>query len=153
MDVYVARQPIFTKRLDVYAYELLFRVGKENVFTDIDGDKATSSVITDSFLVIGIDSLTRGKKAFINFTHNLLMDETATILPKDSIVIEILEDVKPSKGIITACRKLKNLGYILALDDFVFDTKFVPLIELATIIKVDIKLSGEDEVKVFNQKV
>lgn len=152
MDVYVARQPIFTKRLDVYAYELLFRVGKENVFTDIDGDKATSSVITDSFLVIGIDSLTRGKKAFINFTHNLLMDETATILPKDSIVIEILEDVKPSKGIITACRKLKNLGYILALDDFVFDTKFVPLIELATIIKVDIKLSGEDEVKALIKK-
>ena len=152
MDVYVARQPIFTKKLDVYAYELLFRVGKENVYIDIDGDRATSSVITDSFLVIGMDSLTRGKKAFINFTQNLLMDETATILPKDSIVIEILEDVKPSKGVITACRKLKELGYILALDDFVFDTKFVPLIELATIIKIDIKLSGEDEVRALIKK-
>ena len=152
MDVYVARQPIFTKRLDVYAYELLFRVGKENVFIDIDGDKATSSVITDSFLVIGMDSLTRGKKAFINFTQNLLMDETATILPKDSIVVEILEDVKPSKEIITACRKLKDLGYILALDDFVFDTKFVPLIKLATIIKIDIKLSGEDEARALIKK-
>jgi len=145
MDVYVARQPIFNKRLDVYAYELLFRVGRENAFIGVDGDRATSSVITDSFLVIGMESLTRGKKAFINFTQNLLMDETATILPKDSIVIEILEDVKPSKGIITACRKLKDLGYVLALDDFVFDAKFTPLIKLTSIIKIDIKLSGEEE--------
>ncbi|MFC1540865.1 EAL and HDOD domain-containing protein [Candidatus Latescibacterota bacterium] len=145
MDVYVARQPIFNKRLKVFAYELLFRVGQENVFTDVDGDVATSSVITDSFLVIGMESLTRGRKAFINFTQNLLMDETATILPKDDIVIEILENIIPSQGIITACKKLRDLGYTLALDDFVFDPKFLPLIKLADIIKVDFTLSDEKE--------
>ncbi|MFC1537915.1 EAL and HDOD domain-containing protein [Candidatus Latescibacterota bacterium] len=145
MDVYVARQPIFNKRLKVFAYELLFRVGQENVFTDVDGDVATSSVITDSFLVIGMESLTRGRKAFINFTQNLLMDETATILPKNDIVIEILENIIPSKGIITACKKLRDLGYTLALDDFVFEPKFLPLIKLADIIKVDFTLSDEKE--------
>ena len=152
MDVFVARQPIFDRRLNVYAYELLFRVGRENVFVDTDGDIATSSVITDSFLVIGLESLTRGRKAFINFTKNLLMDETATILPKDLLVIEILEDVMPSKGIITACKKLKDSGYVLALDDFVFEPKFTPLIKLADIIKVDFKLSGEEERRLLIQK-
>ena len=152
MDVFVARQPIFDRRLNVYAYELLFRVGRENVFVDTDGDIATSSVITDSFLVIGLESLTRGRKAFINFTKNLLMDETATILPKDLLVIEILEDVMPTKGIITACKKLKDSGYVLALDDFVFEPKFTPLIKLADIIKVDFKLSGEEERRLLIQK-
>ncbi|MFC1551406.1 EAL and HDOD domain-containing protein [Candidatus Latescibacterota bacterium] len=146
MDVFVARQPIFNKILKVYAYELLFRVGGDkNEFSEIDGDVATSSVITDSFLVIGMDSLTRGKKAFINFTENLLMDETATILPKNDIVIELLEDIMPSEGIIAACKKLRELGYTLALDDFVFEPKFQPLIDLAHIIKVDFTLSDEKE--------
>ncbi len=141
MDVFIARQPIFNKRMKVFAYELLFRVGRENKFSEVDGDIATSSVITDSFLVIGMDSLIRGRKAFINFTENLLMDETATILPKEDIVIELLEDIMPSKGIISACRKLRELGYTLALDDFVFEPKFQPLIDLAHIIKVDFKIS------------
>ena len=152
MDIFVARQPIFDIRLNVYAYELLFRLGRENVFVDTDGDKATSSVITDSFFLIGLESLTRGRKAFINFTQNLLMDETATILPKDMLVIEILENVIPSKGIITACKKLKDSGYVLALDDFVFEPKFTPLIKLADIIKVDFKLSGEEERQLLVQK-
>ena len=147
MEVYVARQPIFDRRMKVYAYELLFRVGKENAFVETDGDKATSSVITNSFLVIGLDAVTRGRKAFINFTRNLLLDETATVLPKDQIVVEILEDIAPDKGIISACRKLKDLGYILALDDFVFDKKFVPLIKVADIIKVDFSLSDFEEQK------
>lgn len=152
MDVFVARQPIFDRRPEVYAYELLFRVGHENVFVDTDPDKATSSVITNSFFVIGLEDLTRGKKVFINFTQNLLMDETATILPKDLLVVEILEDVAPSKGIIAACKKLKDLGYVLALDDFVFEPKFTPLIELTDIIKVDFKLSGEEERRSLIQK-
>lgn len=137
MEVCVARQPIFDKRLKVYAYELLFRPGQENEFVEIDADHATSSVITNSFLVIGLNILTGGKKAFINFTQNLLMDETAINLPKDYIVVEILENVVPDKGIITACRKLKDMGYVLALDDFVFEPRFEPLIKLADIIKVD----------------
>jgi len=153
MDVFVARQPIFDRRLNVYAYELLFRVGLENVFVDTDGDKATSSVITNSFLVIGLESLTRGRKAFINFTQNLLMDETATILPKDLLVVEILENVVPSKGIITACKKLKDSGYVLALDDFVFEPKFTPLIKLSDIIKVDFRVSGEEERRSLIQRL
>ena len=117
MEVYVARQPIFTKNLHVFGYELLFRIsGVELEYSGKDGDFATSSVITDSFLVIGIETLTRGKKAFINFTRNLLLDQTATILPKNLIVVEVLEGIDPDSGIIAACARLKQLGYTLALE-------------------------------------
>ena len=152
MENFVARQAIFDRNLQVFAYELLFRTGRENVYAATDADLATSSVITDSFITIGLESLTRGKRAFINFTKNLLLDETATILPKDSLVVEILEDIKPDEGIIAACAKLKNYGYTLALDDFVFDEIFEPLIELADIIKVDFRISEMDEIFDLIQK-
>ncbi|NMB36315.1 MAG: HDOD domain-containing protein [Firmicutes bacterium] len=145
MDIFVARQPIFNQKQEVYAYELLYRSGINTFYSCLDGDRATSEVITNSFLLIGLETLTRGKIAFINFTKNLLEDEVAMLLPKEHIVIEVLQDIEPDEKTLRACRKLKKMGYRLALDDFVYDDKFIPLIELADIIKVDFLITDERE--------
>lgn len=137
MEVYVARQPIFNAKQEVFAYELLFRNGFKNYYDHLDGDQATSSVLHNSFLTIGMDSLTRGTRAFVNFTRNLLLSEVATLFPKDQMVIEILETVEPEREIIAACTRLKKSGFTLVLDDFVFEPRFQPLIDLADIIKID----------------
>ena len=137
MQFFVARQPIFDRQEHVYAYELLFRSGLDNYFQDFDADQASSKVITNTFLGIGIEKLTADKRAFINFTRNLLVKEYATLFPKELLVVEVLEDVEPSAEIVAACRKLKELGYLIALDDFIYAEKFEPLIALADIIKVD----------------
>ncbi len=145
MDVFVARQPIFDRDRKVVAYELLFRDGFQNFFAEIDGDKATSSVLSNSFLSIGMEKLTRGKPAFINFTRKLLLDEIASLFPSHLLTIEVLETVEPEQDIIDACWKMKKNGYNIALDDFVFHEKFLPLIEIADVIKVDFMLSSIDE--------
>ncbi|GAB4372327.1 MAG: HDOD domain-containing protein [Calditrichia bacterium] len=137
MEVMVARQPIFNHKQKVIAYELLFRNGFNNYFDYGDGDQATSQVLHNSFISIGMESLTRNTKAFINFTRNLLVDEVATIFPRELMVVEILETVEPDEAVIRACQRLKERGFTLVLDDFVFDPKFRPLIKLADIIKVD----------------
>ncbi|MCH8022099.1 HDOD domain-containing protein [candidate division KSB1 bacterium] len=138
MDVFVARQPIFDRQQKVYAYELLFRSGfEQNFFDHWDGDASTKQVLTNSFLSIGMDTLTNGKKAFINFTRKLLLDQVASFFPKDIMVIEILENIEPDEEIISACKKLKDLGYLLVLDDFVFAPGYENLIDLVDIIKVD----------------
>jgi c-di-GMP-related signal transduction protein len=145
MEVFLARQPIFNKHQEVVAYELLFRVGSENSYNHINGDEATLDVISSSFLLIGMDALTGGKRAFINFTGNLIKADVATILPKNLIVVEVLENVKFDDEILASCRKLKKLGYTLALDDFVYNRQFIELIKLADIIKVDfLQTKGED---------
>lgn len=149
MDVFVARQPIFDKNLDVFAYELFFRYEGEELYGHPDGDQASSQVMADSFFVIGMDKLTEGKRAFINFTHKLLVDEVATIFPRDLIAVEVLETVEPDRDVFTACEKLKEAGYLLVLDDFALRIKFNPLIELADIIKVDFLAIGEEERKNF----
>lgn len=154
MNVFVARQPIFDAQKQVYAYELLFRSSVEHNAYDptLDGDVTTTSLVSRSLLVIGLDTLTSGKPAFINYTRNLLLRQAPTDVPSGQVVVEILETVEPDDDVVQACRDLKDAGYTLALDDFVFDERFRPLIELADIIKIDFRTTlGQDRQRVLGQ--
>lgn len=154
MDIFFARQPIFNRKNIVVAYELLYRNSKENVYSDSDGDKATLELIHNCFLTIGIENITFGKKAFINFTENLMKQEAIQFIPhSDLVTIEILENVRPSDEVICACKNLKRQGYKLALDDFVFDNKFTELMELADIIKVDFTITKGIERRLVIERI
>jgi len=138
-NIFVARQPIFTRNQEVIAYELLFRSGFQQAYdAQFDGERATSRVITGSFFVLGIDKVTQGKKAFINFSEDLLLAQYPLLCEKKRIVIEVLEDVKATVATVDACRKFVELGYTLALDDFVYSPSLDPLLSLAKIVKFDI---------------
>jgi len=139
MDVYVARQPIFKTNKRVYAYELLFRDSLTNIFPDIDGDSATSKVLFDSFLTIGIEKITGRKKAFINFTEDMLIEKAPLMFSKDKIVVEILEDVKPGLEVVNACRDITRDGYMVAMDDFDYRPELEPLISISNLIKIDFR--------------
>ncbi len=146
MEFFIARQPIFNRRQQVYAYELLFRSGLENFFDISDGDQATSDVITNSFFFIGLEELTDGKKACINFTQNLLLQEVASLLPQEKMIVEVLETVEPTPDVVRACEELKQKGYLLALDDVTHLDESHPLLKLTDIIKVDFrKISVADQ--------
>lgn len=145
MEVFVAKQPIFDRNSDVFGYELLFRSGHGNFYDGLDENAATSKVISNSLSVIGMENLTGNKRAFINFPYEMLIKGAASTLPKESVVIEILENVYPDYDIINECKRLKQLGYLLALDDFILKPEYEPLIELADIIKVDFLLTKSHE--------
>ncbi len=147
MEVYVARQPIFHKNKKLYGYELLFRNGLSNAFPDIDGDTATSKLLSNSFYSIGMNQLTAGKTAFINFTQGLLLKKIPMMFPVEKMMVEILEDVDPNEQVINACNDIAAAGYALALDDFVFKRELQPLIELADIIKIDFMLTPIEEIQ------
>jgi c-di-GMP-related signal transduction protein len=146
VQTFVARQPIFDHRQEVYAYELLFRSSYENSCNLLDLNKASSKVIVDTCLLIGLEHLTGDKKAFINVTREVLINEYIFLLPSDKVIVEILETVEPDESVITACKKLKQSGYKLALDDFVYEERYQPLVELADIIKVDfLSTAGKEQ--------
>lgn len=147
MEIFVARQPIFDRRKNVIAYELLYRSGDINGFDNSDGDQATLTLLTNTFLNIGIDKLTDGKKAFVNFTHKLLMEDVPSKVSKEHMVIEILETVIPDEEIIKTCQKYKHQGYTIALDDFVFSPQYEKLLNVADIVKVDFLQTPIDECK------
>ncbi|MFZ3132087.1 MAG: HDOD domain-containing protein [Desulfosporosinus sp.] len=153
MDTFVARQPILDRKERIFAYELLFRQENQNRYYSVDGDSATGDVISNSFITIGMDTLTGGKRGFINFTANLLRNKIAYSLPKEYLAIEILENVEPDQDIILTCKQLKEAGYLIVLDDFVFEAKFWPLIDLADIIKVDFLSTDVHERRNIMQRV
>jgi len=153
MDVYVARQPIFDVKKNIYAYELLFRDGTPNYVSNIDGDTATEKVLANSFFTIGMDTIVGGKKAFINFTQNLLVQKIPLLLPKTQTVVEILEDVVPEPEVVEACKEIVKKGYLIALDDFEFSEKLLPLIRLAHIIKFDFYLTPVEQIKSYLQNL
>ncbi len=126
--------------MGVFGYELLHRRNSDNYYESEDQNGATAELVKNSFLVLDFDNLTDGTRGFINFTQDLLEAEIPRILPKEKVVVEILETVAATDIIIEVCRKLKKEGYILALDDLIFDrcdSDYTPLIELADIIKIE----------------
>ncbi len=145
MDIYVARQPIFNRKKKIYGYELLFRDGLSNVFPDIDGHAATSKILSHTFLSMGMDHITGGKTAFINFTDQLLLKRIPLLFPRGKLIVEILEDVEAVEPVVEACRELRRMGYQLALDDFIYRKDLEPLMALAGIIKIDFMLTPREE--------
>jgi c-di-GMP-related signal transduction protein len=140
MDIFIARQPILTRKQKIYGYELLYRNGNNNVFCCEDFDQATIAVIRNVLVILGSFNLTGGKKAFINFTKNLLLSEIPGFLSKENSVIEILEDVQVDQDVLTACQELKKNGYQLALDDYVWQGNEQNLLtEFVQFIKVDFR--------------
>lgn len=154
MDVYVARQAIFDVNREVVAYELLFRNSSNiNKFIPVENSNPTLDVLRNSFSIIGLDKVTEGKRAFINFDETLIKSGTIEAFPKECIAIEILETVKLDDTIIKCCRNLKEKGYIIALDDFQYNEEFDRLMEYVDIIKVDFILTKGKERKEIMHRI
>lgn len=148
MEVFVGRQPIFNRHEEIVAYELLYRNNYTNQFPNIDADTATIELVINSFLSIGIKELANGKPLFINFTKNLIMQDSLSFIEPEQIVIEILEDTPITMELIERLKQLKNAGNKLALDDFVFNEGVFVYDELfpqIDYIKIDFLHTKENE--------
>ena len=101
-SAFVGRQPIFDPKMNAFGYELLFRSGNGNAANIIDGDKATASVLLNTFTDIGLDTIVGSKMAFVNLTRNLLLGKNLNCLPPERVVLEILEDIEPDDHVVEA---------------------------------------------------
>ena len=137
-NIFVGRQPIFNRKQQVVAYELLYRAGLENSAGNIDGDRATSDVIINSVLDIGLESLVGKRTAFFNLTSKFIRGEHPLPLDSRQVVLEVLETISPDQAIIDGLKRLIDKRYIIALDDFVYSPESAPLLELAHIVKLEV---------------
>lgn len=149
-DIFLGRQVILDKNLETYAYELLFRRDDKQSTSEVasgidEGDIATSRVMLNSVVEIGLNELVGQHRAFINLTRNFIENPNMIVAPPQQVVLEILEDVEPDQACIKAVKALKKQGHTIALDDFCFSEKFRPLLELADIIKIDVLALSEEE--------
>ena len=148
---YVARQPILTGDEKVFGYELLFRDGIEDFFNNPDVEAASRSTL-DTSMLMGLDVLCDGRRAFINCTRQMLLKDYITLLPSNQTVVEILESVPADDLVVAACQRLKEAGYMIALDDFGLNDPREPLTDFADIIKVDMRVSSLEDAAVIVKK-
>jgi len=137
-EILIGRQQILDHNLDIFAYEILFRGRNFDLSNPDDAPLATNQVISDTLLEIGLNNLVGRAKAFVNFTEQNLLDKTPLHLPKDRVVIEVLEGIKITPDLVTTLKDFSDQGYTLALDDFILTPEWLPLLEFADIIKLDI---------------
>ncbi len=137
-EILIGRQQILDNNLNIYAYEILFRGSNFDLNHKEGATSATNQVITDTLLEIGLNDIVGTARAFINFTAQNLLEKTPLNLPQDRIVIEVLEDVTVDLRIINNLREFSQQGYSIALDDFVLTPEWIPLLEFADIIKLDV---------------
>jgi EAL and modified HD-GYP domain-containing signal transduction protein len=137
MFFHAARQPILDRDKNLFAYELLFRDGITNAFPEIDGDEATSKIVAASQFDFSMSDFTGDKPAFINFTLETIVKKYPNLIPPEELVVEILETVKPGKRLLAHCKELKNLGYVIALDDYIHQPVWRHFYPFINIIKID----------------
>lgn len=144
-EVFMARQAVLDRNLNLYGYELLYRSSRANQFDGTDGDAASEQVMARAALVFGTTALLGGKRAFINFTHRLLVSGLPALLPPQALVIEVLETAPADCALLKACQQLRERGYLVALDDYVDAPATRQAAKLADIIKVDFRATPEPE--------
>ncbi len=144
-DLFVARQPIFNRRQEVYGYELLFRSSLENTFQHPDQDQASFEMLHTTLLGFGLDILLGERTGFINASKEVLLQEFYLVLPRDRTIVELVESIEPTEQVIEACRDLKRAGYRLALSGFGPAAMPNPLGELADVIKVDMRSTTTEQ--------
>ena len=144
MDVFVGRQPIYGRSLEVFGYELLYRGARDALSAEFsDGDQVTSQVLSIAIAEIGLRQLVGERRAFVNFTEGFLSGRFAFPSGMDQLVVEVLEDVPITDEVMRGVAELREQGHLIALDDFVPGGKHMRLLPLADLVKLDFR--GLDE--------
>lgn len=143
-DLFIGRQPIFDRQLNVVGYELLYRSGQKSAADFLDGDHATASVLSNTFMAFGLDNLVEDKLAFVNLTAPFLTGQYPLPGHHNRLVLEILEDTLLDPAMIECIRQLSEQGYVLALDDVIDHREVEALLDIVDLVKVDFMLVNRD---------
>lgn len=140
-NVEVWSQPIRDRRCRLAAFELLHREDGETVAHVTDDALATEAVIRLAYQEGDKRRWLSELPGFLNVDAEMLLSSCIESLPRDQVMLELLETVDVDEQIVRRCEALKRLGYHIALDDFhEFRPELLPLLEWVDLIKVDVML-------------
>ena len=145
--LYLARQPIYDRELNVYAYELLYRAAEDECAPEGLGDQATYTVLMNALTEIGLDELVGPHYAFINLTRGIVVSDNPLPFSDNKIVVEVLEDIAADAEVLEGIKRLSAEGHMIALDDFIYDESLHELVKLADLIKIDLMAMDQDQLR------
>jgi len=135
-DIYIGRQAIYDKQLNVFAYGLLSHSNTEH--NEAFVDEHNVNVMLNTLNEIGLQQLVGNHPAFIKLSYDFLIAKNKIPDLHTQLDLEILENVEVTDELVSSVKKLSDDGYMIALDDFIYHEKMLPLVKIADIIKIDI---------------
>lgn len=135
---FLGRQPILDRQQNLFGYELLFRAADISSANVTDYTFASASVISNAIADFGFREVLGRHKGFINVDTEVLMSDALELLPKEQVILELLEMIEVDAQVVARCRDLKAKGFRLALDDHVYAPVYEQLYGIIDIIKVDL---------------
>ena len=144
---FLARQPILDRTVQLHGYELLFRAHDREHALVVDDEQATAHVLITSFVDLGIRAVVGGRWAAINVSRKLLLELAPLPFGPEQLVVELLEDQLIDDRLIERCAQIVAAGHTLALDDFRYAPEADPLLNIASIVKLDVRQHGIDGVR------
>lgn len=153
-EIFLGRQPILDAHENLYAFELLFRASQVNGAQIADEAAATATVITNTFGELGADAVLGQYPGFINLSAGMIYSDVIEVLPKDRVVLELLETVEIDDRLIERLRELRGMGYRLALDDYIGDEAlYTKVLELVEVVKVDVMGVAPDQLAAVTRRL
>ncbi len=138
-DFFLARQPILDRNQALFGYELLFRgaaTGPANIDTDM---RATANVIAHA-AHLGLEKVIGDAQGFVNVDAEVLMSDIFVFLPRDKVVLEIVDSMPVTPAIVERIKELASHGFRFSLDDVVSDAPDVQmLLPMMDFIKLDLR--------------
>jgi EAL and modified HD-GYP domain-containing signal transduction protein len=144
-SAFIARQPIFNRKLEVVGYELLFR-GRGYAgdgFSD-SPHRATATVVLNSFTELELTRIVGRKRAWINVTRQFILEGLAQAIPVDRGGLEVADDEVFDDELLAGLRDLKGRGYKLSLDGFGSRAHPDSVLELFDVVKLDVRELGAE---------
>jgi EAL and modified HD-GYP domain-containing signal transduction protein len=142
----IARQPIFDPRMEVVAYELLYR---DEAGAGSSSDAATPTVLLNLLTGWDLEKLVKGTRVFVNVTRDLLFQIPDAGLEVVRMVLELPGDTPIDDELLGILDHLRAKDFVLALDNFHCSEDRTPLLERATWVKVDVR--GRDEADIQHE--
>lgn len=144
---FLGRQPILDINQKIIGFELLFRSAESLCSANItDSFQASASVIINALTDFGTNEVLGRHKGYFNVDLEMLMSDSLELLPREQVVVELLETIEINSQVIERCRELKKQGFTIALDDHEYNPAFEELYTLTDIIKVDILQTSPERI-------
>ena len=138
-EFFLARQPILDRNQELVAYELLFR-GGEVASADITNDLSATAAVISHTAQLGIEKVIGDALGFVNVDAAVLMSDIFAFLPRERVVLEIVETVQATPEVVARVKELSEQGFQFALDDVITDSADVQkLLPMTSIVKFDLR--------------
>lgn len=144
---FVGRQPIFNRNDEVYAYELLYRSSLKNDVGNVDFDVATSQLIMNAFIEIGLENIVGHRLAFLNMTRHFLVTPDLMCFPPEQVVLELPSEMPIDEEMRKAIYALKAKDYTISLDDYSADSLHTSLLPIADVVKLDASVLSDEQLE------